>query len=85
MRSRAEVSRDVRFGSKADICAAIRHVRFTPDYDRESGFPHEVMSALPRKRTFDLPALTNLADDRALPDHGSASNTFRAASMIGSS
>jgi hypothetical protein len=29
---------DVRFGSKADICAAIRHVRFTPDNDRESGF-----------------------------------------------
>jgi hypothetical protein len=22
---------DVRFGSKADICAAIRHVRFTPE------------------------------------------------------
>jgi hypothetical protein len=39
----------VRFGSKADICAAIRHVRFTPDNDRESGFPHKVMSALPPK------------------------------------
>jgi hypothetical protein len=35
--------------SKADICAAIRHVRFTPDNDRESGFPHKVMSALPPK------------------------------------
>jgi hypothetical protein len=22
---------DVRFGSKADICSAIRHVRFTPE------------------------------------------------------
>jgi hypothetical protein len=39
----------VRFGSKADICAAIRHVRFTPDNDRESGFPQTVMSALPLK------------------------------------
>src|SRR5215813_2518332 len=26
----------VRFGSKADICAAKRHVRFTPNSDRES-------------------------------------------------
>jgi hypothetical protein len=42
-------TRYVRFGSKADICAAIRHVRFTPDNDRESGFPHKVMSALPPK------------------------------------
>jgi hypothetical protein len=30
---------DVRFGSKADICAATSHVRFTPNSDRESGFP----------------------------------------------
>jgi hypothetical protein len=29
----------VRFGSKADICAAKTHVRFTPNSDRESGFP----------------------------------------------
>jgi hypothetical protein len=28
--------RDVRFGSKADICAAISHVRFTPNSDRKS-------------------------------------------------
>jgi hypothetical protein len=27
---------DVRFGSKADICAAKSHVRFTPNSDRES-------------------------------------------------
>jgi hypothetical protein len=40
---------NVRFGSKADICAAIRHVRFTPDNDRESGFSQTVMSALPLK------------------------------------
>ena len=28
---------DVRFGSKADICGATAHVRFTPNSDRESG------------------------------------------------
>jgi hypothetical protein len=28
----------VRFGSKADICGATAHVRFTPNIDRESGF-----------------------------------------------
>jgi hypothetical protein len=39
----------VRFGSLADICGAKSHVRFTPNSDRESGFPHEVMSALPPK------------------------------------
>jgi hypothetical protein len=39
----------VRFGSEADICSAKRHVCFTPDNDRESGFPHKVMSALPPK------------------------------------
>jgi hypothetical protein len=27
----------------------MRHVRFTPNRDRESGFPREVMSALPPK------------------------------------
>jgi hypothetical protein len=36
----------VRFGSKADICAATSHVRFTPNSDRKSGFPNKVMSAL---------------------------------------
>ena len=40
---------DVRFGSKADICAATSHVRFTPNSDRESGFPQQAMSALPLK------------------------------------
>src|SRR5262249_892259 len=39
----------VRFGSKADICSAKGHVRFTPNSDRKSGFPHKVMSALPPK------------------------------------
>jgi hypothetical protein len=28
---------DVRFGSKADMCNAPTHVRFTPNSDRESG------------------------------------------------
>jgi len=40
---------DVRFGSLADICSAKGHVRFTPNSDRESGFPHKIMSALPPK------------------------------------
>jgi hypothetical protein len=35
-----------RFGSEASAQA---HVRFTPDSDRESGFPQTVMSALPPK------------------------------------
>jgi hypothetical protein len=41
--------RHVRFGSLADICSAKGHVRFAPNSDRESGFPHKVMSALPPK------------------------------------
>jgi len=32
---------DVRFGSKADVCGAQAHVRFTPDSDRESGLPQQ--------------------------------------------
>jgi hypothetical protein len=39
----------VRFGSLADICAAIGDVRFAPNSDRESGFPQTVMPALPPK------------------------------------
>ena len=60
---------NVRFGSKADICSAKGHVRFTPNSDRESGFRKKScplysrkrtcavqlgMSALCHKRTFDL-------------------------------
>src|SRR5262249_54892409 len=37
------------FGSKADICSAQAHVRFTPNSDRESALPQTVMSALPPK------------------------------------
>jgi hypothetical protein len=40
---------DVRFGSKADICGATLHVRFTPNSDRKSGHQQTVMSALPLK------------------------------------
>ena len=32
-----------------DMCSARSHVRFTPNGDRESGFPLRVMSALPPK------------------------------------
>src|SRR5262249_12720616 len=39
----------VRFGSEADSCSAATHVRFTPISNRESGHPHEFMSALPPK------------------------------------
>jgi len=31
------------------MCVAKSDVRFTPNSDRESGFPHKVMSALPPK------------------------------------
>jgi hypothetical protein len=41
------LKRNVRFGSKADMCAASTHVRFTPISDRKSGPPRKVMSALP--------------------------------------
>ena len=44
---------DVRFGSKADICAATNHVRFTPDSDRKSGHAAMVMSALLLKADID--------------------------------
>src|SRR5262249_8550386 len=42
-------SANVRFGSKADMCGATRHVRFAPNSDRESGHRQTVMSALPPK------------------------------------
>ena len=40
---------DVRFGSKADMCAAKSDVCFTPNSDRESGLPQKAMSALASK------------------------------------
>jgi hypothetical protein len=39
----------VRFGSEADMRVAKSDVRFTPNSDRESGFPQKSMSALPPK------------------------------------
>src|SRR5262249_50723466 len=49
IRSLSDQGGYVRFGSKADMCGATRHVRFTPNSDRKSGLPHKVMSALPPK------------------------------------
>ena len=57
--SRTNVRVDVRFGSKADICSALAYVRFT----LKSGHSVEEKSRS---------ALIYLADDRALPAHGSA-------------
>ena len=37
---------NVRFGSKADMCNATGHVRFTPNSDHESRHAAMVMSAL---------------------------------------
>ena len=47
----------VRFGSKADMCSALAHVRFTP----ESG--HVRMSALGQKRTHAPHKKRSLFDD----------------------
>jgi hypothetical protein len=43
---RSSASWNVRFGSKADMCGALAHVRFTPNSDRKSGHAATVMSAL---------------------------------------
>src|SRR5262249_16923229 len=45
--SQQDTQADVCFGSKADICGATSHVRFTPNCDRKSGYLRFVMSALP--------------------------------------
>src|SRR5262249_16146891 len=47
--SQQTLGANVRFGSKADICAATSDDRFTPNSDHESGHPQTVMSALPPK------------------------------------
>ena len=44
-------SADVRFGSLADICAAKSDVGFTPNSDRESGFPQKSCLLYPLKQT----------------------------------
>src|SRR5215470_12493192 len=51
----------VRFGSKADICSAPTHVRFTPNSDRKSGF-----SQKSRRRLLRHPEI--LPDSAADPD-----------------
>jgi hypothetical protein len=38
---------NVRFGSKADMCAATSHVRSTPNSDRKSGLPRALNRELP--------------------------------------
>lgn len=43
------VHTDVRLGLQADLRAAKRRVRFTPNRDRERGLPQNVVSALPSK------------------------------------
>src|SRR5262249_60889006 len=51
---------DFRFGSKADICAATSHVRFTPNSDIDCVFRHVPQGpkadipphSIPQKRTF---------------------------------
>ena len=44
-----ETPADVRFGSKADICSAKWHVRFTPR--KQACAAHKVMSAKCHSRT----------------------------------
>src|SRR4029078_3838949 len=48
---------NVRFGSEADVCAAIGHVRFTANSDRKSRHAAMVMSALHLKA--DMCGATN--------------------------
>jgi hypothetical protein len=43
------ITTNVRFGSQADICGAIRHVRFTPNSEHKSGLRQTVLSGLPPK------------------------------------
>jgi len=50
--------------ARADICGAKAHVRFTPNSDRESEFPHNVMSALPPKA--DITSFDHLVGARGL-------------------
>jgi hypothetical protein len=47
------------------MCGAPTHVRFAPNSDRESEFPHKVMSALPPKADMER---TRPVFDSASPD-----------------
>jgi hypothetical protein len=58
---------NVRFGSKADICGATSHVRFTPNCDCKSGYLRFVMSALGQKRTFEFAPVETDVVKRMLP------------------
>jgi hypothetical protein len=49
------------FGSKADVCVAKPHVRFTPNSDRKSGHPQTAMSALPLKAADVCDALAHVS------------------------
>jgi hypothetical protein len=67
---------DVRFGSKADICDAKAHVRFTPPI--ATLIAHFRMSALGQKRTHAVQQKGSLFDHRVVSrqpelEHG----TFR--------
>src|SRR6478609_5972530 len=66
---------------KADMCSAKRHVRFTRNSDRKSGYQSRVMSALPPKADMcgatrdvrfgpiaDIPCLVDFCDAAALAD-----------------
>jgi len=57
----------VRFGSEADPRAEKRHIGFTPNSDRESGFPQTAVSALGQKRTFDLSGPQGLTQNSCVP------------------
>src|SRR5262245_26789721 len=48
---------DVRFGSKADICAATSHVRFTPNSDIECVFRHVCFTPKSGHSSVRLPRL----------------------------
>ena len=66
---------DVRFGSKADICAAQTDVRFTPNSDRKSGHVPMVMSALPLKADMCQTMMSAEGHYRTWPD-GRATATY---------
>jgi hypothetical protein len=52
---------NVRFGSKADICSAKRHVRFAPNSDRESGHGGNALAGPGAKQKKQDPQLRDRA------------------------
>src|SRR5262249_37045208 len=72
----------VRFGSKADICNAKAHVRFTPESDRESGPPQTVMSALPPNASLTLVRLPNSASASSISSTALLRCSFRATRFL---